>query len=349
MKALLVYLLFGSALLCQSPVFRSETRVVEVPLVARDRRNAPVNDLTIGDLRLFDNGAEQTILTLDKLAAPKGGAAEAPDDASSRRLGPRLSIVVVDQLNTALPDQIRGQLAIAAMLKKLPQNHERMGFFVLSDRLNVLCDFTTDNDILRTLFGKYEVEQLPIGATPAPLSVGPSSGFGRSPQTPGGVEARGLAEQRLAITRDAFGRIARRLKGLPGEKTLIWVTSGFPPPDVASNFSEVVQQLRDAKVTVYPVDARGLVPCLPLPCPASVTLPIEMMDGFAMDTGGRAYHDNNGLAALIRAALDESRHGYLLTYTPNNFSADGLQHKVELQTSRKAIDLRYRSGYTAGR
>ena len=72
-----------------------------------------------------------------------------------------------------------------------------------------------------------------------------------------------------------------------------------------------------------------------------------MMEELARETGGRAFHDDNGLAALARAALDDSREGYILTYSPNNYLRNGSAHIVQLRVARKNLELRYRSGYLA--
>jgi hypothetical protein len=48
----------------QGPVFRSDTRIVEVAVVAKDSSDSPVTDLSKDELRLFDNGVEQTVRRL---------------------------------------------------------------------------------------------------------------------------------------------------------------------------------------------------------------------------------------------------------------------------------------------
>jgi VWFA-related protein len=164
---------------------------------------------------------------------------------------------------------------------------------------------------------------------------------------PPDAESLRLAEQRLTITLNAFTGIARRLKSLRGEKSLVWMTAGFLPPDNLHGVYEVSAQLRSAKVRLYPIDARGLIACFSLPCPPAQFVPIEMMEELAVQTGGRAYHDSNGLSAPVAKALEDSRQGYLLTYAPNNYRQDGSTHQVELQTPRKRLDLRYRSAYLA--
>lgn len=345
-KAIHLNVILATALAAQVPVFQSETRIVEIPVIARDSRNSPVADLKPHDLRLLDNGVEQNILTLEMFGGPGQSPRAAAENALSSRLGPRLSIIMLDKLNSPLADQIRGNAAVSDMLQKLAASRDRIAIYSLSEDLHLICDFTTDLDILRSVMNRYQAEELPGGATaPPPLSA-PASAAARLP-TP--VESTGARpdEMRLTVTLDALTNIARRLKNMPGEKSLVWMTAGFPPPQFSNGFDEVSRRLRDAKVRLYPIDARGLIACARLPCPPAVNAHIEMMAELAWQTGGRAYHDNNGLSTLVQAALDDSRQGYLLTYAPNNYRRDASAHTVYLQTLRKGVELRYRFGYVA--
>lgn len=313
---------------------------MQVPVLARDSRNSAIADLKKQDLRLLDNGIEQSILTLDRFGGLGQSRGAGPsDDLVSRMLGPRLSIILLDKLNTPLEDQLRGNAGISGMLRRLSAAQERIAIYSMSDDLHLLCDFTNDLDILRGVLENYEAEELPMGA------VAPPRGGGDAP------DPFHFAERRVEVTLNALRAMARRLNSLPGEKSLIWMTAAFMPPKDPGPFYAAVGRLRDAKVRLYPIDARGLIACFPSrvaqPCPPWVNGPIAVMQEIASQTGGRAYHDSNGLAALARGALEDSRQGYLLTYAPANYSRDGSAHRVELQTSRKGVDLRYRTGYIA--
>jgi VWFA-related protein len=346
MKILALNLMLVGTVAPQSPIFRTETRIVEIPVIARDARNTPVPNLTARELHLFDNGVEQNILSFEKFGGSTQPEDKTRDNAPAVRLGPRWSIILLDTLNTPLADQIRGRDGVFGMLRKLQENKDRIAIYVLRGDLRLLCDFTTDPEILRSVLNSYQPEQLPIGAVPFSPPSRPSALAESLPQTPSAESLR-LAEQRLTITMDAFTGIARRLKGLRGEKSLVWMTAGFLPPQDPHGVYEVSAQLRSAKARLYPIDARGLVACPLLPCPRELLLPIDMMEELAVQTGGRAYHDSNGLSALVEKALGDSSQGYLLTYVPNNYRQDGSTHRVELQTSRKRLDLRYRSEYVA--
>jgi len=103
----------------------------------------------------------------------------------------------------------------------------------------------------------------------------------------------------------------------------------------------MISDLNSANVNLYPVDARGLS------SDPRAHINIAVMRQFAEDSGGRAYANKNDLAASIRAALDDSRIGYVLTYSPSDYGNDGTRHNIKIRTSRRGISLRYRPGYTA--
>jgi VWFA-related protein len=336
MKALQLRLVLLTALSAQTPVFQSETRIVEIPVVARDSRKAPINDLRARDLHLSDNGVDQRILSLESFLLPNPAAAAGP---TSGRAVSRLTIILLDALNTPLIDQINGQAAISGMLRKLAPDENRIAIYVLADGLRLLCNFMTDLNVLQSTLDTHWVEQLPIGAV-SPPTLAATSRVQANPDPPQ------FADQRLSITVEAFRTLARRLKIIPGEKSLVWVTGGFAPSDSRGTLYDALRQLTAAQVRLYPIDARGLIACMPSQCP-SLLAPIDMMEEVARKTGGRAYHDSNALADLALAALEDSSQGYLLTYAPNNYRRDGSAHRVELTTSRKGINLRYRPGYLA--
>ena len=102
----------GQATLAQEPppAFRSATRVVEITITAtfapnkwalRDMLTPPVNDLHAADLRLFDNGIEQTIASFEKTG--QGGP-----HISANPEPPPISIIALDSRHTGWVDQIYG-------------------------------------------------------------------------------------------------------------------------------------------------------------------------------------------------------------------------------------------------
>ncbi len=57
----------------------------------------------------------------------------------------------------------------------------------------------------------------------------------------------------------ALRSVARSMAALPGRKSLIWLTSGFPlTPDNQPDLTSLISACNRANVAVYPVDVRGL-------------------------------------------------------------------------------------------
>jgi hypothetical protein len=122
-------------------------------------------------------------------------------------------------------------------------------------------------------------------------------------------------------------------------------SSGNPRSPYFRQFNPQLQQtlarLNDANVSVYPIDVRGL------PVDSRSIVNIGAMRQMANATGGKAFYNRNDLATGVRAALDDSREVYVLTYSPQPFAADGAYHRIRVQTSRRGVQLRYRLGYYA--
>ena len=314
----------------EGPVFQAETRIVEVAIVAKDSHDAPVTDLTVDDFRVFDNGVEQKILSFDKLWDPPRAADGLPIGLPPKRR----SVILIDNLNGGGAPVARA--ALADTLRAFPQAADRLSIYTLGDELKVMKDFTPYTMGLRMAVEEYG---------------------GEEPATP--------RANWFLWTLQALRMIANDLKNIPGEKNLVWLTSGFRVedyPDVA----RAMRELASARVMVYPVDVSGLK-LLP-PARELAKLPWQTAgaelrrdgesraearaasDGMyelAELTGGRVFDDSNDLPGLIRAAIDDSREGFVLTYAPGNYRKDGSAHEVRLKTERKGLDLRYRPGYTA--
>lgn len=305
----------------QGPVFHSDTRVVEVAIIAQDPHHTPIQDLRREDLRLFDNGIPQTILSYDKIG-----------DAPTLGKPTRLTLVVLDGLNSTWADQIYGREAVAKMLETFPEGVDRIAIAALDKEFHLVHDFSHDPVSLRAAVKQYDHDQ----------SLDIESTLGLQMQSRAAGPQPQLAMARIFIeraerTREAFKSIAHTLSIVQGEKNLIWVGAAIPGANPL-DLEGPVRKLAAAKVIVYPVDPRGLTLGPVKNDPATE---------IARQTGGRAFSQSNDVAKLVRTAIDDSREGYVLTYAPTNYREDGALHQVVLKTSRPAVDLRYRPWYFA--
>jgi VWFA-related protein len=331
------------------PAFHAGTRVVEITVAAtrapnklalRDLVTPPVDDLRATDLRLFDNGVEQTIASFEKLGqggAPAPTGRDAKDSASPQRL----SIIVLDALNTPWTDQIAGRAGVSQMLAKLPPG-DRIAILALGDNLHLLHDFSTDYASLRAAVEKYE------GEKPANWAGTFPGDLFRAPHPPAAFSER----IRIRDTLRALTEIGQMAKIYPGQKSLLWVSIAFPtqfttlgvggaapaPEFFHIEAARAMRELGIANVALYPISPEGLNPLNP-----------DSMTEMAEPTGGRALFGSNDVSALVRAAMDDAREGYVLTFVPKDYQEDGSFHDLSLKTSRKGVELRYRPGYVADR
>jgi len=223
-------------------VIQSGTHVVLLNVVAKDKHGKPVNDLGRDDFVLRDNGQEQKIglFALEKA----GQAATAPSSSPAQltftnRPGPSVAGVTAflfDGLNTQLTDQELAKQDFLHYLRVLPTD-SRVAVFVLGDSLSLLHDFSHDMASLLAAMSKHSNRVNPevTASTAPPASANSLTGdqattaqwdaFMKSSNQPY-VDYAGTV--RATRTAAALETIAGHLQGIPGRKTLIWISGGFP-------------------------------------------------------------------------------------------------------------------------
>jgi VWFA-related protein len=292
----------GVLLFAQDTTIRVTTRLVEVNVVVHDS-HGPVSGLTQKDFKIFDKGKEQPIalFTANNAAKPSlkpESAATAakstpPPGVFTNRASPghdsptSATVLLIDALNTEVADQQVAQKQILKFLTSLDP-HRRVAIYVLSRRIRVLQDFTSDSALLTKAVNNLKAQQ--SGALAGSTAATPGDPVNKSEEWYG-VDADatvlGLRESfaemrdahnldRVQLTLAALEQIARHLAQVPGRKSLIWISGSFPlylidderHSSLAANrenrtfieeTSQASRALTAADVAIYPVDARGLL------------------------------------------------------------------------------------------
>jgi VWFA-related protein len=168
-------------------------------------------------------------------------------------------------------------------------------------------------------------------------------------------------------TMKAFLAIAWSLSGIPGRKSLIWATGSFPFPmdspqsvpggSLSLLYERAMEALKDAQVSVYPVDVRGLVSSGDVTYSgdgSANNIPgrsglqdstLDTLKTFAEMTGGRAFYNSNDLAAGFKRAADDAASYYLLAYYMNTHNAKPGWRKLQVEVQRKDMEVRARTGF----
>jgi hypothetical protein len=175
----------------------------------------------------------------------------------------------------------------------------------------------------------------------------------------------------LAVA-EAFAAIAQRMSGVPGRKNLVWLSTGFPSIDptgsinrIAAAMDHASRALSNAGVSVYPVDARGLLALTDDlrinepnrstysrahtqavkfgtgPLPGTTTMSV-----LAARTGGRLYRGEE-IDQALPAISEHARSFYTLAYYPSDSREDGKFHTIRVRVRRGGVKLSHRAGYYA--
>jgi VWFA-related protein len=153
----------------QDLIVRTNVRMVEVSIVATDGKGKFVSGLEAKDIRVWDNGKEQTIASFRSVSSvtPSTTAALPPGTFSNRTSGSSeigkeaqpqtLSIVLLDEKNTKFRYQAIVRQAVEKVLgQKAPE--QRIALYGLGDRLNALHDFSADKESLLAKLHEYHGE-----------------------------------------------------------------------------------------------------------------------------------------------------------------------------------------------
>jgi hypothetical protein len=147
--------------------------------------------------------------------------------------------------------------------------------------------------------------------------------------------------------RTAIQAISSHMAILPGRKSLIWVSQGFPPRQIreySEPWSKTLGVVNQSNVQLDTIDSNGLGGPPRRWGPGGVASLQEL----AERTGGKAYYNRNDLGVAMTQAIEDKRTSYTLAFYLDDNERDGRFHRLTVQVDRPHLDLRYRQGYIAG-
>jgi VWFA-related protein len=325
-RAILMSFAFSAGLFAQTPAaatseppaptIRVNTRLVLVDVVVSDKSNKAVQGLKAEDFTLQEKGKNQKI-SFFASAADKKAQQMAPglppgiysNQPEYRSPGDPISVIVLDAANTPFKDQAYARLQMLQFVREHYKPGQRTAVLTLTNSLNILQDFTGDSDTLLQALKKFQPQEPQSSTTVLPRPPSTSSDRGVASQLSADAMAQRIQafqdiqiayveDRRIQITLEGMRGLARFLAGLPGRKSVIWVTASFPFSIIPENHAvtdaemneslptisqlslgtrssgtvasaqrtshlqeirEAAAQLSSAQVAIYPVDARGLV------------------------------------------------------------------------------------------
>ena len=270
----------------QVPALRVTTRVVQVNVIAQDKKGQPVTELTKDDFVLTDAGREESIRffsmessgKIEKAAQTQPSPANTYTNRPEVKTGAPTSVTVIlfDALNTQFSDMAYAKQQILKFLAQVQPN-DRVALYTLGSQLKVLHDFTNDAAPLVRAVKRFRGEHATqLEASTPEVADTESDDLNAVLDLMNQRVADFYTTNRALRTTAALEAIAQHLSNVPGRKNLVWVSGSFPfninfdtpmTPDNASldrrSFHSEVERaaraLNDANLAIYPVDARGLM------------------------------------------------------------------------------------------
>ena len=388
----------------QGTLLKITARTVVVDVVVTDKNGKAVPNLQEEDFQITEDGKPQTISFFDPHFPVSASEAPPPTPLPANTFtnvpsvapNEAVNVLLMDALNTQTTDQAYYRLQMAKYLALLPPNI-RIGIFMLSERLRLIQGFTEDSNALRAAINKFAANPSPSAllSTPAEsqaqsvltnmiLQQASQTGSAQLADSAAALqgfmnqEASFESNQRTLRTLYALQALAQYLAGVPGRKNLIWFAGSFPlcMPGVGSStigcpyqdeYRKTMTMLAGARVSVYPIDAAGVVapfasidgPIAPPPAAMASSVPTSDTTGNALggggfeyinremwaeQTGGKAYHGND-LKSELTAAIDNGSRYYSLAYVPTNMKESGNERKIEVKVPSGKYTLSYRRSY----
>ncbi|MGH9521003.1 MAG: VWA domain-containing protein [Terriglobales bacterium] len=399
-RAIAVVLLACSAWAQEQPIVHSQSNLVLVPVQVR-KHNQHVAGIDKDKFTILQDGKPQKVAVFEEVRTTTERLTRrnvGPQEFSNEYLGDpataRFTVIAIDRINTTTVDMQRLRIGLKKFLTEVAEAGEPIRLIAINpNSIEVIQDFTTDPKLLAMALQRNKT-----GGGPPTETVNPRDEATREIQEAMLNETNPQYERidRLEESKDqeqemlafqqrnlrlssleALRTIAQSLAGLPGRKSLVWASSGYPFAisvragihSASQNFSQVseagdldeatVHLLNSANIAVYPVDARGMVnTAFQVIDPSRKYSPtageseaarlndegnITTFENLASSTGGTACVGRPDLSGCFKDAIDDSRDYYILGFYADSGLKPGW-HKLQVKVAADA-SVRSRTGF----
>jgi len=391
-----------------------DVQLVNVEVWVTDKAGVPVTGLQAGDFELFEDGERVEIshfseIRQDKRLAAPGGAASAAGATPSAVTEPSHLILYFDQLHLSPPSRRRTIQDISSFLATEAVDPRRVLILSQASSLTTEATFGSSWPELDAALGR-------LGESPTRGSLSQSEkrltirnlqqlwdwAQGVAGLAPSGDSNEAACElflpraipdiesyaaesrERIASSLDLLASTASFLTGVPGPKTMLYVSDALeraPGTDLVSFVNdlcpvqtqtpmfllsdELSQQFRRLtrhananRVTIHTLQAQGLESRL-LSGATEGSVDLRSLNAFdaalrsserdglstlAAETGGRTIFNANTFGAELEEVAREMSSYYSLAYAPPH-GGDEAEHEIQVRLENRQLRARHRKGY----
>jgi VWFA-related protein len=384
-----------------APAIQVNVDRILVPVVVRDKNGRTFSGLKQEDFKVFDNDKPRAIVGFleERRGAERAGnpgasgSLQQTQPSDSQGLPSRIIVFLFDDLHLSFEDIAYAQKAASKVVDGLGSS-DLAAVVSTSGRIN--SGLTRDSAKLREALtairpegiyrtdlsdcpridyyqadlieNKNDVPALQDAVTQVMTVCNPNlpANLAEMNVHSSARRALNLGSLDVKATYSSTSEFVRRIAKMPGERTLVLVSSGFPPIEEESRIleSRLINLAAQSGVAINAIDARGLYgtsltasedmrsrdPALVADYRrASMKLAEDSMGELADGTGGMFFHNNNDLDAGFKKLTDAPDTVYLLELSLDSIKMDGTYHRLKVKLNQDGLDLNARRGYFAPR
>jgi len=383
--------------------FSSEVKLVILDIGVKDKSGKVIPGLTKADFTVLEDGKPQQISVfefqkldsdepLPPVPAVKKSVETTPVDSPAVPPQPaprssaignpkpiirfqdrRLVAMLFDFSTMATAEQVRAQKSALEFLQKQMKPADLVMILTAgTGPLKIEQDFTDDKDRLTEVIKKFNIGEASdlagLSGNGGDDTTGEDTGTAFNADE---TEFNIFNNDRKLVTLESAAKL---LAAFPEKKALIYFSSGLEQTsgnaglgnDNQAQLESAVNSAKRSNVSIYPIDARGLIATAPAGDATSAggrgssaftgaavsgrarsrDNSQETLSTLASDTGGRLFVDDNDLTLGMTKARDDISSYYILGYYSTNAKLDGKYRRVSVKLNNNIqAKLDYKSGY----
>jgi VWFA-related protein len=223
-----------------------------VDVIATDKQGEYIKDLEVKDFQVFEDRKPRAIASFSR-----AGEAQGPNGPSQ----PRYIVLFFDDSTMAAGDQLLARQAASRFVEKTASPDRLMAVVDFGGTTQIVQNFTSDGEKLKRATA---VVRFSAVSPNTPTQTVEIASMGRPTAN---LIAADFGARTVLL---AIRTLAKILSTVPGRKTLILFSAGFPlNAERLSELNATIDSANKANLAIYPLDVRGLQ-ALP---PSSITGP----------------------------------------------------------------------------
>jgi VWFA-related protein len=380
----------------ENDVVKITTNLVQIDVTVTDKNGKVIRDLKPEEVEVYENGKKQDVTNFSFISniREKTTVTDKNAEKPSKTLLPptpvkpeqvrRTIALVVDDLSLSFESISYTRRALRKFVDEQMQDGDLVAIIRTGSGIGALQQFTNDKRQLLAAIEKVRWSPYGTGKIGAFAQLEATMPAGGSQLATNDQDTDAIEKEqesaRTAIfasgTLGAIDYVVRGMAELPGRKSVMLISDGFPLFEedrngfresgrVLDSLRRLVDAANRASVVIYTLDARGLVYTGLTAADNTSGRSADQIEQamsdrrsqlfesqaglqyLAQQTGGTALINSNDLSYGIRKILDDQSY-YLVGFSPDEQTFDpklNRFNKLLVKVNRPGAKVRYRSGF----